>query len=97
MMELAKANHQLERQAQEAAHQYRRASSAEREEIRKQLGELVNKHFELRQKLRTKELERIQERIEKLRTSIEERNENREAVIERRLKELLGESDGLRF
>ena len=84
---------ELDRRSHELAAQYRRAPTAEKEEIKKLLAEVVTKQFRVRQERRMLELKRIEEEVKRLRESIERRNEAREKIIERRVVELLGLDD----
>ncbi len=97
MYELHQRDLELERACHELSEEYARAGEARREDIREELNTLVGEHFEVRQQRRTIELERLEKELSRLRESIEARQDAREMVIERRLKELLGETDPLDF
>lgn len=84
---------ELDRRSHELAGQYRRAPAAEKEELKKQLAEVVANQFRARQERRMLELKRIEEEVKRLRESIERRNEARDKIIERRVVELLGLDD----
>ena len=66
-------------------------------DLKEQLGELVNKHFEVRQQRRQLELKRLEEELERLRDAIESRNEARDELVRQRVVEILGEEAGLEF
>lgn len=72
-----------------------RQTSARR--CKKQLEEAVGKHFEVRQARRELHLKRLAEELEKLRESIERRNEVREQIIGQRVAELMGKENDLAF
>jgi len=84
---------ELDRRSHELAAQYRRAPTAEKEELKKQLAEVVANQFRVRQERRMLELKRIEEEVKRLRESIERRNEAQDKIIERRVAELLGLDD----
>ncbi len=97
MYKLLREDYVLERQTREFAIQYRRASAEQRAEIKKQLGELVDKHFEVRQERRRLELKRLEEELERLREAIEARNDTRDELVRQRVAEILGDEGGLEF
>ncbi|MBI4616264.1 MAG: hypothetical protein HY720_21805 [Planctomycetes bacterium] len=91
-----KRQEELERRAKEIAEAFRRADGAEqREELRGKLRETLGAIFEMREQMRRRELERLQHEIEEMRQALERRRENREAIIEKRLREMTGEGDDL--
>jgi hypothetical protein len=87
----------LDQRTQELAEQFRRVGEAERPEIKKQIEKAVAEQFEIRQDRRKKELKNFEDEIKKLRDVIEKREKARADIIERRIKELLGQDDDLRF
>ena len=98
MARLNRADMELEHHSRNLAMRYREASEEEeREEIREQLEKAVNEHFEVRQERRAIELERLEREINRLREVIERRNEARDRILGRRMNELLGVEDELRF
>jgi hypothetical protein len=68
-----------------------------REELKKQIDKLVTELFDLRQERRQKELKRFEEQIKRLRDTIEKREKAKADIIERHVKELLGQDDDTRF
>jgi len=96
MYKLLKADHDLERETRELAMQFRRAPGQQRSAIRERVGELVGKHFEVRQQRRRLELKRLEEELKRLRDAIERRNQAREEIVRKHVSELLGE-DNLDF
>lgn len=99
MAELAEAEHKLEAECHEVAERLRRTrpDSAERGEIKGRLVDLVKKHFEIRQARRKVELKRLEEHLQRLRQSIEQREANRESLVNRRMAELVGEKEDVGF
>ena len=67
----------LDRQANDLANRVRRASGPEREKLKSELSDLVNKHFDARQKRRDLQLKRLQEDLERLQSAISKRNASR--------------------
>jgi hypothetical protein len=82
----------------ELAERFRQTKDEEaRVKLREEISTSVTEHFEVRQERRKLELERLQKQIDELATSLERRATSRDAIIKRRLAELLGEEDELSF
>jgi hypothetical protein len=97
MFKLQKQDMELDRQTRDQAEQYRHASKDERVKIKQQVQELVNKHFDVRQQRRALELKRLEDEIKQLREEVERREKGRKDLVEKRLSELLGHDDEMRF
>lgn len=97
MYQLLKEDRDLERETRDLAHRFRRAPTDERDALREDIAELVNKHFDVRQQRRTLELERLRKELERLEGSMSRRSEAREAIVHRRIAELVGDEDELDF
>jgi hypothetical protein len=67
----------------------------ERAEIASKLKDTVTQLFDLREKIRAREVEMIKKRLDELTQMLEKRKANRDAIIEKRLKQLSGEADEL--
>lgn len=93
MYKLLKDDYDLERRARELTIQYRRAATAQRTEIKQQLTQLVNKHFDVRQERRLLELKRLEEELKRLRDAIDQRSEARAELVGKRVSELLGKEE----
>lgn len=94
MFELEQNDQRLDRESHELAEQYRRAPEGPaREEVRGKLRETVAKHFKARQERRELEVKRLQAQLERLRGALEKRSKEADAIIERRMSQLLGEED----
>jgi hypothetical protein len=93
MEKLMQTDFNLDRQSHELAEQYNQASKDKRDEIKKQLAELVTKQFEARQERRTLELKRLEDEINRIRESIDKRNKGKQLIVDRRVSELLGQDD----
>ncbi len=88
-------NARLEAASRELADAYRKAGGEEKEAIRGKLRETLAQLFEVREWFRHRELERLQREIDQMRRVLEERQANRERILEKRLSELIGEGDPL--
>ena len=97
MYKLLTEDYELERRTRELAIQYRRASGERRAEIREQLKESVDKHFQVRQERRLLELKRLEEELQRLREAIQRRDESRKTLVGERVLELLGDENDLDF
>lgn len=86
--------HETSRLAGEFAAARRQSDTAKMESIRGQLQELVGEHFDVRQKLRERDLAQLEQRLEFLRTQVQQRRERREEIIAAHLEELLGGPTG---
>lgn len=91
MLELEQSESQHAARADELAVRYRQAGGEERDELRQQLRTAIQEHFEIRQKKRLLQLRRIEEEVKRLRDAISKREASREAIIDRRFAELVGE------
>jgi len=97
MFALLNQDEMLEKQTLDAADQLRRAPSEQREKLQTQLGELVNKHFDVRQQRRELQLKRMAAELARLREAIKQRNDSRDTIIKERMTELVGDAKGLGF
>ncbi len=97
MAELDQADFELSRKTTDAVLRYRHAPVEDREQLKKELTELVNRHFDVRQQRRELQLKRLEEELQRLRESIEARSEAREQIVNKRIAELLGEKADLSF
>ncbi len=81
----------LERQSLEQAEQARRASPEEREAASKKLKETLGRLFDAREEVRLRELGELKRRVEALEKALGERKNNKDRIVERRRRELMGE------
>jgi hypothetical protein len=81
----------LDREGRELAEQVRRVPPEEREAATKKLQENLAKQFDLREEQRVREIAELKRRVEGLEKSLTDRKANKEKIVERRKKELLGE------
>jgi hypothetical protein len=97
MYEVEKKDMELEREALQAGQQYRRAPRDQRDALKKQLEEIVQRHFEARQSRRQLQLKRLEEDLVRMRSAMDRRTELRGQIVERRVLELMGEQSELDF
>jgi hypothetical protein len=97
MYKLEMADREMERQTAELSGQYRNAPKDRRDAIRKELEELIGKHFEVRQERRMLQLTRLEKELARMRDEIERRNERRGEIVGKRITDLVGEKGDLDF
>ena len=97
MAQLTKAEADLDRQSYQKAMEYRQASPVERDKIKLQLEQLVNKQFEVRQQRRAHELKWLEGELQRLRGAIDRRTKARKAIVDKRVSDLLGLEDDVGF
>ncbi len=88
---LVEADTALEQKTRDLGREYRLAPLDQRDAIKSQLQGLVLEQFETRQQRRGLELKRVEDELKRIRDSIEKRNESKQAIVDRRLAELMGE------
>jgi hypothetical protein len=93
MWRFLKEEGELDRRTRELAMEYRGAPEPRREEVKKELTKLVNRHFEVRQERRQLELKRLDTELKRLREQIEHRTKARSDLVNKRVKELLGDRE----
>ena len=105
MQELQGRNEELERHSAELTRRYHELRERpepelreEQAELRRRIEETVEQHFDVRTELREielrrveMELDRLREMVERIRDDVERREQARGSIIERRLRQLLGE------
>lgn len=96
MFSLRISDMSLNRQAHEKARQLQEAQQvgdevlAEAERIA--LDQIIAEHFDVRQQIREHELAKLEQRIKGLRDQLQQRSDNRDALIDQRIEELAGEA-----
>jgi hypothetical protein len=84
--------HALELNSQEMAISYRNAQDeAARKTIRANLGNVVTQLFDLREMNRQDDVKRTEADLQRLKETLDQRQKNRAAIIERRVQQLIGE------
>jgi hypothetical protein len=81
----------LERESFTQADAARRAPPEEREAATNRLKETLGKLFDAREEVRVRELAELKRRVEALEKALGERKTNKDKLVERRRKELMGE------
>ena len=96
MLKLTQMDQELDRKSHELSEQIRRnrgAGGEQKEQLKKELAEVVNQHFNVRQERRELELKRTEEQIERLRNSVRSHKEKRDSAVQRRIADLTGDGD----
>ena len=89
---------ELERECHELASQYMRSKDeAKRAELTSKLTANLNELFDLKLRGFTAKITAIEGELERLRTQLDERKNNKELIVTVRFKELIGEHDHLRW
>jgi hypothetical protein len=87
---------QLSQQAEQLARQFAEAKSdGDRDKIKGQLSEILEKQFDQRQKRHEEEIKQLEAQIKKLKDLVDKRQENRREIIGARLNQIVKESQGL--
>lgn len=86
----------LSQQAEQLARKLADAKSdGDREKIKGQLSDLLEKQFDQRQKRHEEEIKALEAQIKKLKDLVDKRQENRREIISARLNQIVKESQGL--
>ena len=97
MREILRQDMEMEHKTHELAMRIRESRGDERTKQKSELTELVNKHFDVRQKRRELQLKRMEDELQRLREAISSRNKSRESIVTNHMKELIGEERDLEF
>ena len=100
MFKLQQKDMELEEQAHQLVMQYQspETSKGDREKIKQEVTDVVNKQFEVRQQRRALELKRLEEELKRLREIVERRAKAKKELVEKRISELIGpEEPGVEF
>lgn len=88
----------LEAQSRDLMKKFKTEKDASKKaELEKQLREVVSQHFDARQARRLFELKIFEDRIQELRKQTEDRNGLKERIVDKRMMELIGTDEDLRF
>jgi hypothetical protein len=86
----------LSHHAQQLAEKLASAKSdGDREKIKSQLAETLEKQFDQRQKRHEEEIKSLEAQIKKLKDLVDKRQENRREIVSARLNQIVKESQGL--
>jgi hypothetical protein len=97
MYSLNVKDHVLERKTMMLSEQYRRAPEGAKKDLEEKLKDIVGQHFDVRQQRRQLELKRMQKELKRLSEAIKRRQDNRDAIIQRRVMQLTDREDPLEF
>ncbi|MFO7890626.1 MAG: hypothetical protein R6V04_09835 [bacterium] len=96
--EAMKEMKELEIQTKKLVDQYKNTGSeSEKEKLKNQISELLNKIFDIRQQNRQKEIERLEKRLAEAKENNKKRLQNKDEIIAERLEDLLGKQDWMRW
>ncbi|HOI29165.1 MAG TPA: hypothetical protein PLZ15_05325 [Melioribacteraceae bacterium] len=76
---------------------YKSADEAQQQKMRSELSNALGKLFDIRETFKQEEIRSLEKRLQELKESLNTRKQNRENIVNRRLKELLNEKDDLRW
>lgn len=96
MFKLTQMEQELDRRSHELSDQLRRGrgqGGEQNEQLKRQLAETVNQHFNVRQERRELELRRMEQQIEQLRNMVKSHREKRDSAVQHRISQLIGEDD----
>ena len=97
MRDLMKQDAEMDRKTHELSMRIHELRGDDRNKMKAELQELVNKHFDVRQKRRELQLKRMEDELQRLREAISSRNKSRESIVTNHMKELIGEERDLEF
>jgi hypothetical protein len=97
MRDLLRQDTEMDHKTHELSIRVRESRGEDRNKIKAELSELVNKHFDVRQKRRELQLKRMEDELQRLREAISTRNKSRESIVTNHIKELIGEERDLEF
>ncbi len=97
LYKLMQEDRTLERQSRELSEQFRRTDKDDQGKIKEKLADVVDKHFAVRQQLRTLEVKRLEQQVKKLREKIDQREKSRNEIVSKRITELIGPEDDEHF
>lgn len=87
----------LESQARQLAQAFEEADEAKKAEIKTEMKTVLARAFDLRQQNRQYEIQRLEAKLQELKENNQVRLDNKERIIEKRLEEMLGLKDELRW
>jgi len=86
----------LAHQAEQLAHKLSEAKSdSDRDKIKGDLRDRLEKQFEQRQGRHEKEIEALEAQVKKLKDLVRKRNDNRREIVSKRLDQILSDAEGL--
>jgi hypothetical protein len=86
----------LSRQAEQLARRLADAKSdSDRDKIKGDLRDVLEKQFELRQRRHEQEIEALEAQVKKLKDLVRRRSDNRREIVAKRLDQILSDAEGL--
>lgn len=76
---------------------YKNADEAQQQKMRSELSNALGRLFDIRETFKQQEIRSLEKRLQELKESLNTRKQNRENIVNRRIKELLNEKDDLRW
>jgi len=70
---------------------------AEQEEMKKELRGVLSRLFDVRESEKESEVDRLEEEMARLRETLKKRKEAKDSIVDRRMNDMLGEEDDLRW
>jgi hypothetical protein len=83
---------ELEAESRSLGRDYRDASGAAKAETLKELRTVVEELFDLREKERQREIEKLEERLQSLKSTLDTRKKNKDKIVSHRVDELTGKA-----
>lgn len=93
MQEIIQKQKKMDEQVRKLVHALRKAQGEERTKMVNELRQLLNDQFALRQNMREREIEKMNERLQQMKEKHQKRLQNKDMIVDRYLKNLLGEGD----
>ncbi|MAT57425.1 MAG: hypothetical protein K8F60_00030 [Melioribacteraceae bacterium] len=87
----------LEIETEALSIQYKNASDNQKDKIKSDLKSKLNVLFDLKEEDKKREVESLEKKLKELKTSLEARKKNKDEIVNRRVRELTGESKYLRW
>jgi hypothetical protein len=91
MYAIRKKEHELNRKVKQLAGEIRRTSGPEREKKIAELKGALEESFGMRTMMRQREIGHMEKELEKMKQQAQKRQQNKDIIIDQRLKELIGE------
>ncbi len=89
---------ELERESFDLAEKYQNTvNEREKKKIREQLRTILSEQFDLKEKEKSARIKKLEEEITRLKDELVKREKNKKTIVEKRLKDLLGESKYLNW
>jgi hypothetical protein len=88
---------ELERKSHDLARDWHDATSDRKDPIKAELQNVLDELFDVRESQRSDQIVELEKELERLRETLKDRQAHKKAIVESRLKELLGEEDHLRW